>query len=135
METIGSEGPLDLALLKRCLLTIAITYGALGALLMLMEAGSPLSVAGRVLIVCLLCVQVAKGHNWARLLLGAFTVLVSAVILLSTSLSFLSSVRGILLAVLALALGGTYIALFAHPAIRAQFQSARARRTSVVAAH
>ena len=119
----------DLAALRACLIVIAVSYAAFGAFLVILDSSAPLFVAGRVLVVGLLCLQVLRGHNWARLLLGVFTALITVVFLLSSSLSILTSLNGLVFAGLVLVLGAAYAALFAHPRIRAQFNAARARRT------
>lgn len=83
--TKTSDAP-DLAELKACLIAIAGACAVSGILVFLYYPEFPQRAVVRVLIVSLLCRQVFLGHNWARVLLGWFTV-VATVILFFTAAS------------------------------------------------
>jgi hypothetical protein len=129
MDSTGTSASPDSSALRTCLILIAVAYAAFGAFLVFLGSSAPLTVVGRVLVVGLLCLQVYRGHNWARLLLGAFTALITVVFLLTSNSSILASLDGMILAGLVLLLGAAYVALFTHPRISQQFAAARARRT------
>jgi hypothetical protein len=98
------------------------------SLILASTAENPIGNVGRVLIVTLLCVQVARGANWARLLLGAFVLPLTAFLLLSAPGGTISAVHVTLLA-LALVASIAYLSLFLRREAAGEFARRRAART------